>query len=108
MKTFTLILIVIFVLGFLITWNATDIAQRPTRAETITICKELIKANSNTIFDKKNSGILEECLLTLIEIEYNEIELTEAKRKLKIQLQWLIDRNEQRIEEKNEKFKEAR
>lgn len=76
--------------------------QRPTRAEVITICEELIKANSNTIFDKKNAGQLESCLYTLIEIERGEAHPWE----LEPHLHWLVDRNEQRIEEKNEKFRE--
>lgn len=82
--------------------NRIAINQRPTHAETIAICDSIIKANSNTIFDKKNAGRLESCLYTLIEIERGEAYAWE----LTPHLHWLADRNEQRIEEKNEKFKE--
>ena len=99
-----LIILMMVILLLLSGFNTMGMIQRPTREETIAIAESIIKVNSNTIFDKKNSSILEDCLLTLIEIEYNEIELTEAKRELKIQLQWLIDRNEQRIEELNDEF----
>ena len=76
--------------------------QRPSRAEVITICEELIKANSNTIFDKKNAGRLESCLYLLIEIERGEAYAWE----LDPHLHWLADRNEQRTEELNDNLED--
>ena len=101
-----LVILMMVILLLLSGFNTVGMIQRPTRDETTAIANSIVKANSTTIFDKKNSSILEDCLFTLIEIEYNEIELTEAKRKLKIQLQWLIDRNAQRIEELNDKLED--
>ena len=114
----TLVIIWIFWIGIVTVINAVDITDRPTRAETIaicdTICDSIIKANSNTIFDKKNVGKLENCLYTLIEIERNQIPIQslsninvwKMRQRLELHLQWLKDRNEQRIEEAREKFKE--
>lgn len=98
----TLIIIWIFWIAVVTIINAFDIDKRPTKAEVVTICEELIKADSNTIFDKKNAGRLESCLYKLIEIERGEAYPWE----LEPYLHWLVDRNEQRIEELNDKLED--
>lgn len=99
-KTIIAIMIIILLSNTLA--NHIAINQRPTYTEIIAIYDSLIKADSNTIFDKKNAGRLESCLYKLIEIERGEAYAWE----LEPYLHWLTDRNEQRIEEKNEKFKD--
>ena len=94
------IVIMIIMLLSLIGVNVMSIQQRTTRFEVITICDSIVKADSNTIFDKKNAGRLESCLYKLIEIERGEAYAWE----LDPHLHWLAMRNEQRIEAKNEKF----
>ena len=110
----TFIILTIFYLCIITTWNAINIANRPTYAEAIAIYDSLTKADSNTIFDKKNVGKLENCLYTLIEIERNQIPIQslsninvwKMRQRLEIHLQWLIDRNAQRIEELNDKLED--
>lgn len=96
------IAIMIMILLSLICVNVMNIQQRPTRFETIAIYDSLIKANSNTIFDKKNAGRLESCLYKLIEIERGEAYAWE----LDPHLHWLVDRNEQRIEALNDNLED--
>lgn len=93
------IVIMIIVLSVL---TGTQLKQRPTRAETIAICDSIIKANSNTIFDKKNAGRLERYILIQGLVLTGELEL-EA---LYLEIQWFIDRNEQRIEALNDNLED--
>ena len=91
------ITILILLLLSIIIVNKININQRPSRAEVITIYKELIKADTLTIFDKKNVGRLERYILIQGLVLTGELK-PEA---LYPEIQWFIDRNEQRIEALN-------
>ena len=93
---------VVVAILFLLIINNVRIHQRPTRAEVITICEELIKADSNTIFDIQYAGVVETYMLKQGLVLTGFLEPEE----LYPEIQWFIDRNEQRVEAAREKFKE--
>ena len=92
----------LIILYLLVAVYGIKIDNCPTRAEVITICEELIKADSNTIFDIQYAGVVETYMLKQGLVLTGFLEPEE----LYPEIQWFIDRNEQRIEEKNEKFRE--
>ena len=92
--------IAIIFLGIAVIGNTIVNMCQPTRAEV----KAMIKADTTSIFHINNAGILESCLYTLVEIEINDTFPSGLVDNLKNLQKWLADRNEQRIEEENEKF----
>ena len=76
--------------------------QHPTRFEVIAIYDSLIKADSNTIYDIQYAGRLERYILIQGLVLTGEL----PPEALYSEIQWFIDRNEQRIEEKNERFRD--
>lgn len=91
---------VIVAILFLLIINNVRIHQRPTRAEVITICEELIEADTLSIFSKNYQTFIESYTLVQALVLKGDLPVEE----LQPYIDWLVERNEMRIEEKNEKF----
>jgi len=91
------IIFILIGIGFILTGIILE--QRPTKNEVITIYEELNKADSLTIFDKKNVGRLERYILIQGLVLTGELE----PDALYPEIQYFIDRNKQRTGELNDK-----